>query len=75
LPKLPVFSGREAIAALKRGGFIIRTQNATHVTMVHPQTKCRTVVPDTPDDLPVGTRRAIIRQAGLTVEEFIELLK
>jgi len=41
--------------------------------MVESQTHVRTTVPHHPGDLPEGTAEAILRQAGLSVEEFLGL--
>jgi predicted RNA binding protein YcfA (HicA-like mRNA interferase family) len=38
----------------------------------NPVTKRRTTVPHQPGSLPLGTLRAIIRQTGLRVDEFLE---
>jgi len=76
LPKLPVVSGRKTVRALCRGGFEVDHQSGGHVTLRHPETNRRATVPlHGGRDLRVGTLRAIIRDAGLTVEEFRRLLK
>lgn len=73
--KLPVVSGREAIKALSRAGFVEIRQAGSHVVL---QKKIAggsntLVVPDHPE-LATGTLRAIIRKSGLTVDEFSALL-
>ena len=76
MPKLPVVSGPEAIRALRRGGFKVDRQSGSHVTLRHPETNRRATVPcHSGRDLRAGTLRAVIRDAGLTVEEFRRLLK
>ena len=76
MPRQPVVSGRETIRALERGGFVFRRQEGSHVTMVHPSRRRRvTVTVHGTEDLPPGTLHSILRQAGLTVEEFRGLLK
>ncbi len=70
---LPVVSGRECMSALQRAGFIVQRQNGSHIVMRHDDPYALTVVPDH-RSLKSGTLRNIIRQAGLTVEQFIELL-
>jgi predicted RNA binding protein YcfA (HicA-like mRNA interferase family) len=69
--KLPSISGRECVTALQRGGFVIRRQKGSHIIM--RRNDITTVVPDH-RELDRGTLRAIIRQAGLTVEEFMTLM-
>jgi len=47
-----------------------------HLRLNHhnPLTKRRTTIPNHPGvDIPKGTLKAIIKEAGLTVEEFLEL--
>jgi predicted RNA binding protein YcfA (HicA-like mRNA interferase family) len=76
LPKLPVVSAPETVRALQRAGFLIHHQVGSHVTMVHPDTDREAVVPHHGGrDLKPGTLRGIIRDAGLTVEEFRRLLR
>ncbi len=72
--KLPVLTVREVIRKLKKAGFVFdRQAKGSHEIWYNPVTKRRTTVPNHPGDIPKGTLRAIIGQAGLTVEEFNEL--
>lgn len=74
--ELPVVSGPEAVRALQRLGYVERRQSGSHVVLSHPATRRTVPVPvHGGRDLKPGTLRAIIRQAGLTVDEFVELLK
>jgi len=76
LPKLPVAPGTEVARALERGGFVRVRQSGSHAIYRHPATKRRTAVPmHGGEDLPPGTLRGILAQAGLAVEEFRTLLK
>ncbi len=76
MPSLPVVNGREALRALERGGFLLDGVEGSHHIMLHPDTRRRVSVPvHGGRDLKPGTLRGIIRDAGLTVEEFIRLLK
>jgi len=75
LPELPVVSGPEAIRALKKAGFLVDHTTGSHAILRHPVTKRRAVVPiHGGRDLRKGTLSHILKDAGLTVEEFIELL-
>jgi len=75
LPKLPVVSAREAIAALQRAGFVVERE-AGHTVLVHEARRRVAVVPRHGGrDLTPGTVRGILNQAGLTPEEFRELLR
>ena len=76
MPKLPRVNARKTIAALRRAGFEEVRIDGSHTFMVHHQRKRSTVVPEHGGhDLAVGTLHQILKQAGLTVEEFIALLK
>jgi len=73
---LPTVSGHRIIRALTRNGFVVDRIVGSHHVLVYPTDPTRTVtVPVHANrDLKPGTLRAIIRQAGFTVEEFKELL-
>ncbi len=73
MSKLPVLSGADCVKALGRIGFIIYRQRGSHITMVRKMPPSQTTIPNH-KELDRGMLRAIIRQAGLTVEEFIALL-
>jgi predicted RNA binding protein YcfA (HicA-like mRNA interferase family) len=74
--RLPVISGRRAIQALTRAGFVIDRITGSHHVLVFPGDATRTVtVPvHAARDLKPGTLRGIIRQAGFTADEFVALL-
>jgi predicted RNA binding protein YcfA (HicA-like mRNA interferase family) len=74
MSKLPDISGRECIKALEKVGFRFQRQKGSHISLVRDNPFTQVVVPDH-RELDRGTLRAIIRQAGLSVEVFIELLK
>jgi len=74
--RLPVATGREVIRALRSFGFEVDRIVGSHHVMTYSGDPARTVtVPvHAGRDLKPGTLRSIIRQAGLTVEEFTSLL-
>jgi predicted RNA binding protein YcfA (HicA-like mRNA interferase family) len=74
--RLPVVNGRRVIQALVRRGFVVDRVVGSHHVLVYPGDRTRTVtVPvHAGRDLKPGTLRSIIRQTGLTLEEFVELL-
>ncbi|MEZ4669767.1 MAG: type II toxin-antitoxin system HicA family toxin [Anaerolineae bacterium] len=74
MTKLPVVNGRECISALQRGGFVIDRQKGSHITLIRDNPFARATVPNHNKALKPGTLRSIIRQAGLTVDEFVALL-
>ncbi|MDI6853228.1 MAG: type II toxin-antitoxin system HicA family toxin [Deltaproteobacteria bacterium] len=71
---LPRISGRDCVKALIRAGFSIKRQEGSHIILRRQQPFCQVIVPDH-KELDRGTLRAIIRQSGLTVEEFNQLLQ
>ena len=71
MSRLNTVSARECIRALERAGFVLKRQNGSHIVMGKPGR--RVVVPNH-KQLKIGTLRNILDQAGLTTEEFIELL-
>lgn len=70
---LPRISGREAVTALNRAGFQIRRQKGSHIIFRRDIPFAQTVVPDHAE-LDRGTLRAIIRQSGLSVDQFTAFL-
>jgi predicted RNA binding protein YcfA (HicA-like mRNA interferase family) len=73
VPKLPAVSGRQAAAAFGRAGFTVARRRGDHIIMTKPGHPATLSVPDHAGLRP-GTLRALIRKAGLTVEEFVALL-
>ncbi len=75
MTRLPSLPAREVIRKLKASGFVFdRQAKGSHEIWYNPVTKRRTVVPNHSGmDIPKGTLRAIIHEAGLTLEEFARL--
>jgi predicted RNA binding protein YcfA (HicA-like mRNA interferase family) len=76
MTRLPSIKASEVIRALEKAGFVVVRIKGSHHILIHRHDPARiTNVPSHASyDLPRGTLRAIIRQAGLTVEEFVALL-
>ena len=72
MSRLPVCSGRDAIRAFEKLGYAVDHQTGSHIILRHPQMR-RLTVPNH-RELAKGTLRALIREAGLTKEEFVNLL-
>lgn len=74
-PKLPRVSAEEAIRSLERLGFVQIRQRGSHVILKKQNStgNIGCVVP-LHRELAIGTLRSILRQAGVTSEEFIENL-
>ena len=71
MPKLPVVSGTETIRALKRLGFTIARQRGSHVVLRRESSGC--VVPKH-QELKPGTLMGVLKQAGVSPDEFIATL-
>ena len=74
MTKLPSISGRECVRALEKAGVYMSRQTGSHMNLRRDDPYGKVVVPSH-RELDRGTLRRVIRQAGLTVEEFVALLK
>jgi predicted RNA binding protein YcfA (HicA-like mRNA interferase family) len=71
--KLPALSAREVIKALAKIGYVYARQHGSHIILVNKETRRIIVVPNDAE-IPKGTLRAIITEAGLTVDQFVDFL-
>jgi len=72
--KLPSVKARQVIKVLDAIGFQRIRQSGSHVTYRHPDGRWTIVSVHPGKTIPKGTLCKIIRDAGLSVEEFIRLL-
>ncbi len=73
--RLPALRPREVIRALERAGFFLHHTTGSHHYFKHPdRLRLLVTVPVHHRDLKRGTLASIIKQAGLTTEEFLNLL-
>jgi predicted RNA binding protein YcfA (HicA-like mRNA interferase family) len=71
--KLPTdMSGQELVKVLLRVGFVINRQRGSHIILRRGSPYSRVVVPDHNRVRP-GTLRQILNEAGMTVEQLLEL--
>ena len=70
MPKLPVVSGADVVSALERMGFVVALQRGSHIVMRRGSAGC--VVPHR--ELKTGTLVGLLKQAGVSSDEFIEAL-
>lgn len=66
------FSAREVLRRLLKAGFIEVRQSGSHKVLRHKDGR-QTYVAMHPGDIPSGTFRKILKQAGLTDDEFNRL--
>ena len=71
--RLSGFRYREIAQKLKRGGFQFDRQAAgSHEIWFNPKANRYTTIPNHPGDMPEGTLRAILTQAGIEPEDFLK---
>jgi len=74
-PPLPTITPKKIIRALQQGGFVFKRQTGSHRSYIHPDRPGKVVtIAYHNKDLKKGTLKSILRQAELSVEEFIKLL-
>ncbi|MDQ4062220.1 MAG: type II toxin-antitoxin system HicA family toxin [Pseudomonadota bacterium] len=74
MARLPNVSAKDLIRALEEAGFLRSRQKGSHVSLRHPGTKRTTVVPMHTGDLKRSLLKKIIQDAGLTEDDFRDLL-
>ncbi len=73
MAQLPVVSGAQAVRAFAKGGWTKDRQRGSHVVMLKSDRNVSLSIPQH-RELSPGTLRALIRAAGMTVEQFVALL-
>jgi len=73
MPHLPVVSGRQARRAFEKDGWVFNRQRGSHMILVKANVPANLSVPDH-RELDRGLLRGLIRDAGLTVDQFLALL-
>ena len=72
MPSLPRVSGAQTIRALEKMGFVVARQRGSHVVLRRGTIGC--VVPNH-RELKTGTLSGVLKQAGVSVDQFIEALR
>ena len=67
-------SGKDAVKAFERAGWIRIGQVGSHLVMSKPDIRVNLSIPQH-KELATGTLRALIRNAGMSVEDFVALLR
>ena len=75
MSKLPVVSGQELCRILKKIGYSIDHQTGSHIILRNEIPPYRRLTVPDHKEIAKGTFRSILRQAGLTPEEFRDLLR
>ena len=72
--KLSQVTAREVVGVLHRLGYVDDRQTGAHLVLRHPATRRRVVVAMHRGDIKPKTLRSMLADAGLTPEQFHELL-
>lgn len=73
--KLPVVSGANIVAAFRRAGYEFNHQRGSYIILRRVEAPHSHLSIPNHKEFAKGTLRGLIRDAGLTVEQFVELLK
>jgi predicted RNA binding protein YcfA (HicA-like mRNA interferase family) len=73
LSRLLPISGRKVVKALRKAGYEFDHQQSSHIVLRQTAPPYRRLTIPDHNEIAKGTLRAIIRQAGLTVDEFLAL--
>ena len=71
--RLSNISGKDAVKAFQKAGWQARGQVGSHLVLTKRDMRANLTVPQHAELAP-GTLRGLIRTAGLTVDEFLNLL-
>lgn len=74
MSKLPVVSGQKVVKAFSKIGYEFDHQTGSHIILRHKDPPHRRLTIPNHKEIAKGTLRAIIKEAGLTVDEFVKLL-
>ena len=72
--KVPLLSGREVAKVFRRLGWDVARQRGSHIILVKEGHIATLSVPDH-REVARGTLRSLIARAGLTIEEFLNVMK
>ncbi len=72
MPRLPIVSGAEIVRALERLGFVVARQRGSHIVMRRGIAGC--VVPNH-REVKTGTLAGLLKQAGVSTDEFVASLR
>ena len=72
--RLPSVRPQEVVRALERAGWEVARQKGSHLSLKKDGVAFLVTVPMHRREVPRGTLRAIVEDAGLTIDEFVTLL-
>ncbi|ORC35909.1 addiction module toxin, HicA family [Marispirochaeta aestuarii] len=72
--RLAGFNYKKCIKKLRKLGFEFdRGARGSHEIWWNKQTRARTTIPNHPGDIPEGTMKAILKQAGVDTDDFLNI--
>lgn len=74
MTRLPVVTAQDAIAAFRKHGYYVDHQTGSHIVLRKSAPPHHRLTVPNHKELARGTLRALIRQAGMTVDDFVRLL-
>ena len=74
MPKLPVISGQETVKTLRKIGYEPDHQTGSHIILRHKEPPHRRLTVPDHKEIAKGTLKSILKQAGITLDEFMRLL-
>ena len=74
MPQLPIISGWEAVRAFDKAGWKISRREGSHIILVKVGVPVTLSIP-AHREVKRGTLRSLIRKAGLSVDEFMLLIR
>lgn len=74
-PRLPAVPGARLVKALQAAGFTLTAVRGSHHRLRHPDGRATTVPVHAGKDVPKGTLRSVLRDAGLSAEQLRQLLR
>ena len=75
MPNIPVLKGQKLIKILQKQGFILNRVSGSHHILIHPEKRITLSIPEHKGKtLGKGITLSIIKDAGITIEEFLKLV-
>ena len=74
MSRLPVVSGRDAVKAFGKIGYELDHQTGSHMILRRSTPPFRRLTVPNHREIAKGTLRCLIREAGVSVEDFVKLL-
>jgi predicted RNA binding protein YcfA (HicA-like mRNA interferase family) len=73
MPEVPVLSGRDVVRVFEKLGWRVARQSGSHIIMVQEGHIATLSIPNH-KEVARGTLRGLIRSAGLSVNEFLDMV-